>query len=198
MDLPDRNGRPRLAGVNSFGISGTNAHIVVEEYPVVEKTSYPRNSVAGLGQTVSVPSAKDDTDPSQVEAEFQERDIRLLPISAKNELATKELASKYLSWLDEHGQDLPDDGEQTESLLSDAAWTAGMGRCHFEWRAGLLFSTTSELRTRLATLAETELQQPRSPKKVAFAYTGQGSQWAGMGQDLYEQEPIARRVLGPM
>ncbi|MCY3540624.1 MAG: SDR family NAD(P)-dependent oxidoreductase [Gammaproteobacteria bacterium] len=195
MDLPDRNGRPRVAGVNSFGISGTNAHIVVEEYPVVEKTSYSRDSVAGLGQTVSVPSATDDTEPSLVEAEFQERDIRLLPISAKNELATKELASKYLSWLDEHAQDLPDDGEQTKSLLSDAAWTAGMGRCHFEWRAGLLFSTTSELRSRLATLAETELQQPRTPKTVAFAYTGQGSQWAGMGQDLYEQEPVARRVL---
>ena len=31
--------------------------------------------------------------------------------------------------------------------------------------------------------------------KVAFAYTGEGSQWAGMGQALYESEPVARAVL---
>ena len=195
MDLPNRNGRPRIAGVNSFGISGTNAHIVVEEYPVVEKTSYPRERVVGLGQTVPVPSSTDDKDSRQVEPDCRAREIRLLPISAKSELATKELAAEYLSWFDEHAQELQGEVEHLETLLSDAAWTAGMGRCHFEWRAGLLFSSAEELRTQLSSLTEADLQQPRAAKKVAFAYTGQGSQWTGMGQDLYEQEPVARNVL---
>ena len=195
MDLPNRNGRPRIAGVNSFGISGTNAHIVVEEYPEVEKTSYPRERVVGLGQTVPVPSSTDDKDSPQVEPDCRAREIRLLPISAKSELATKALAAEYLSWFDEHAQELQGEVEHLETLLSDAAWTAGMGRCHFEWRAGLLFSSAEELRTQLSSLTEADLQQPRAAKKVAFAYTGQGSQWTGMGQDLYEREPVARNVL---
>lgn len=195
MDLPARDGRPRLAGVNSFGISGTNAHIVVEEYPAVEKTSYPRGRVVGSGQTVSVTSPVAKEDSKQVEPSFCERETRLLPISAKSELALKELATQYLLWLDEHAKELPEEDERSQPLFSDAAWTAGIGRCHFEWRAGLLFSRVSDLRARLAALAEPSMQRPRTATKVAFAYTGQGSQWAGMGLDLYEQEPVARDVL---
>ncbi|MDE0005377.1 MAG: acyltransferase domain-containing protein, partial [Rhodospirillaceae bacterium] len=37
--------------------------------------------------------------------------------------------------------------------------------------------------------------EPRAATKIAFAYTGQGSQWLGMGQALYESEPVARAVL---
>ena len=195
MDLPTRNGRPRLAGVNSFGISGTNAHIVVEEYPVAEKSLYPCHQVVGAGLTVSVPSSTLDKKSLRVESEFRKREIRLLPISAKSELALKELATQYLVWLDEHTRDHSEEDEQFEQLISDAAWTAGIGRSHFEWRTGLLFSSTSELREQLVTLAEKSIRQSHMGKKVAFAYTGQGSQWVGMGQDLYEQEPVARAAL---
>lgn len=195
MDLPARNGRPRLAGVNSFGISGTNAHIVVEEYPVEEKSLYPCHQVVGAGQTVSVPSSTLDKESLRAVPEFRKRELRLLPISAKSELALKELATQYLVWLDEHTRDHSEEDEQFEQLISDAAWTAGIGRSHFEWRTSLLFSSTSELREQLVALAEKSIQQSHTGKKVAFAYTGQGSQWVGMGQDLYEQEPVARAVL---
>ena len=195
MDLPARNGRPRLAGVNSFGISGTNAHVVVEEYPVEEETPYPCHSVVGSCQTVTVPASALNKESRQFESGFRERELRLLPISAKSELALQNLASEYLLWLDEHDEELSVENNFSKLLISDAAWTAGIGRCHFEWRAGLLFGSTGELRARLTAFAETRIQRPRTAKKVAFAYTGQGSQWSGMGQDLYEQEPVARAVL---
>lgn len=195
MDLPPRNGRPRIAGVNSFGISGTNAHIVVEEYPVTEETSNLNGQVVGAAQTVSVPSSISSKDSSQYESEFLERDVRLLPLSAKSESALKESATQYLSWLDDFCPELPVSNGRMKSLISDVTWTAGIGRNHFEWRASLLFSSASELRARLVELADTDIQQPRTAKKVAFAYTGQGSQWVGMGWELYKHEPVARNVL---
>ena len=47
----------------------------------------------------------------------------------------------------------------------------------------------------LTTFATAGKPGPRMAPRVAFAYTGQGSQWVGMGQALYEQEPVVRAVL---
>ena len=98
------------------------------------------------------------------------------------------LRSGYLAWL----------GERPGGVsLADAAWTAGVGRNHFGVRAGLVFSDEEELGRKLAELAVSGPQSEgwSEPGRVAFLYTGQGSQWAGMGRDLYETEPVVREVL---
>ena len=196
MDLPARDGRPRLAGVNSFGISGTNAHIVVEEYPAAGTTPYARHRVVGAGQTVTVSPPEATADAPQPEQAYQAREIRLLPLSAKSEPALRDLAVRYLAWLDEQAEEFPGEDGLPARLLADTAWTASVGRCHFDCRAGLIFDNAGQLRERLAALAETGLEAtPRAAARVAFAYTGQGSQWAGMGRDLYEREPVARAVF---
>ena len=196
MDLPRRDGRPRLAGVNSFGISGTNAHIVVEEYNAPDGAPYGRHRVAGSARavTVSLPTAVADL--PLPEQGFRRREARLLPLSGKSETALRELAKRYFSWLDGRiGEFSAEDGAM-EPLLSDMAWTAGVGRSHFTYRAGLVFDDVARLRERLNALAEGgEIPQQRTATKVAFAYTGQGSQWAGMGEALYEREPVVRTVL---
>ena len=184
MDLPHRPERPRLAGVNSFGISGTNAHIVMEEYRASDGASI------GSAKPVAVSLPATVGDLPLPEQEVQPRQTRLLPLSGKSDGALRDLGKRYLSWLDEHAD------EEGDAMLADMAWTAGVGRSHFDHRAGIVFHDAESLREQLRGLTEADGgASSRTPTRVAFAYTGQGSQWVGMGQRLYEREPVARAVL---
>ena len=193
MDLPQRPDRPRLAGVNSFGISGTNCHIVLEEYCAQDGAPAGEPWAVGSGKPVPVTLPAAVGDLPMPEQDVRPRQTRLLPLSGKSEQALRELAARYVSWLDEHG--LSSEGI-AGPLLADVAWTAGVGRSHFDHRAGVVFHDTMSLRDRLKELAEADKEsKPRKATKVTFAYTGQGSQWAGMGHALYEREPVVRAVL---
>ncbi|MYC71929.1 MAG: SDR family NAD(P)-dependent oxidoreductase, partial [Gemmatimonadetes bacterium] len=196
MDLPHRPERPRLAGVNSFGISGTNAHIVMEEYRGPDGAAAGEPWAVGSGKSVAVSLPATVGDLPLLEQEVQQRRTRLLPLSGKSEGALGDLAERYLLWLDERaGQFSPESGALLP-LLADMAWTAGVGRSHFDHRAGVVFHDAESLQERLRGLAEADRgASSRTPSRVAFAYTGQGSQWVGMGQTLYESEPVARAVL---
>ena len=195
-DWPRHRGRPRLAGVNSFGISGTNAHIVVEEYDGPSPALGEGYRAAGSAKAVEISPPVTVADLSLPEQEGSGRKSRLLPLSGKSEGALRELAKRYLSWLDDRAEESSEDIAM-KPLLSDMAWTAGVGRSHFDHRAGVVFRDAESLREGLKDLAEADDgAKPGMAAKVAFAYTGQGSQWAGMGQALYEREPIARAILG--
>ncbi len=186
MDWPHRSDRPRLAGVNSFGISGTNAHIVVEEY-LGREEERDREHPEGPAQTVQDPAGRREVSGR--------RRTRFLPLSGKSEGAVRELAGRYLSWLDERTEQLSP-GAAWDAALADMSWTAGTGRSHFDYRAGVVFHDAESLRERLSGLAESGTGiEAGTAARVAFACTGQGSQWAGMGRDLYESEPVARVVL---
>ncbi|MDE2795337.1 MAG: SDR family NAD(P)-dependent oxidoreductase [Gemmatimonadota bacterium] len=234
MEWPDRPGRSRVAGVNCFGISGTNAHLVVEEYcgpdggsprgftPVgapqrvavrglgadAESAGFEPGPRAGaesvgleLGTEVPADSAtseqsRADVDSRVPEPGIQPRGTRLLPLSGKSEVALRELAGRYLAWLDERVGELSDADAVSAAVLSDMAWTAGVGRSHFDDRAGVVFRDTESLREGLEAVAGTGDRPTRgTATRIAFAYTGQGSQWAGMGRALYESEPVARAVM---
>ena len=185
MDWPRRNGRPRLAGVNSFGISGTNSHLIVGEYRGAESRRRPTRRLAPSAPPIVV------GDPVRSDGTFRERRTRVLPLSGKTAGALQQSAARYLEWLDEAGA-----GDSADGVLSDLAWTAGVGRSHFEHRAGIVFGDTASLVEQLGALADAgERAEPSARTRVAFAYTGQGSQWVGMGAALYEAEPVARAVL---
>ncbi|MDE2779847.1 MAG: type I polyketide synthase [Chloroflexota bacterium] len=197
MEWPDHGRRPRLAGVNSFGITGTNSHIVMEEYVGQDGESGARYPVpAGLARAVAVPGPAEPAGMPLPDDGSIQRPLRLLPLSGKSEGALRDLAGRHRSWLDTHAEAVACAGADWEPALSDLSWTASVGRSHFEYRSGVVFHDAGSLRRQLDALAGGVAEVGSGiAARVAFVYTGQGSQWVGMGRILYEREPVARAVM---
>ena len=195
---PAHADRPPLAGVSGFGWSGTNAHIVLEGYASPGGTASgldevhrivgpPRPITVSLPASVALPQSEDGLAP---------RETRLLPLSGKSDAALRDAAGCYLEWLDGQEAALAAGDAASAPLLSDMAWSAGVSRSHFDHRAGVVFRDARSLREGLRAIAEMdESQISRKAATVAFAYTGQASQWPGMGAAIYESEPVVRAVL---
>ncbi len=194
LEWPYGDDEPRRAGVNSFGISGTNAHIVLEQHHAPHAA--PESGLQPVGPAQTVTAALPEAVPEPAGQSFARRTVRLLPLSAKSAPALQELSTHYLGWLNEQEAGMPDP-ETADELLSNLAWTASVGRSHFDYRAGLVFRDAGTLSEQLQDVAQAGECTPVRGRalKVAFAYTGQGSQWAGMGRALHEREPVARAIL---
>ena len=195
---PRRPEHPPRAGVSGFGWSGTNAHVIVERYETQEgeSTVGAMNEPVGSALPVAVSPPEPAADQAKASDGLLNRKARILPLSGKSEAALRDLAGRYLSWLDEREEALAPENAVSEPLLSDMAWTTAVGRSHFTHRAGLLFGDAARLREGLNALAEGgEAPEVRTTTRVAFLFTGQGSQWVGMGRDLYETEPVSRAVF---
>ncbi len=195
---PARADRPPLAGVSGFGWSGTNAHIVLEGYPSPDGAQPAPDGdrwIAGAPRPVAVSLPVPAPSPPPEDG-LAPRTTRLLPLSAKTGAALRDAADSYLEWLDRQDAALAGDGAASGALLSDMAWSAGIGRSHFGHRTGVAFRDAESLREGLRAIAGAD-ERPASGNAatVAFVYTGQASQWPGMGAALYDSEPVVRAVL---
>ncbi len=166
-----RGERPRVGGVSSFGFSGTNAHIVLEEAPVpVER------------EARSVESG----------AQLRERPAHLLPLSARSPEALRELASRYDARLEGAAGPLADlCFSAAEGRTHFEHRLAVVGRTAEEMCGGL----GSFLRGEPEGSVHTGHAAGGAPPRVAFLFTGQGAQYVGMGRQLYESEPVFRAAM---
>ncbi|KAB8172205.1 acyltransferase domain-containing protein, partial [Streptomyces sp. 3MP-14] len=162
--------RPRRAAVSSFGVSGTNAHVIVEQAPPLTTDA--------------------EENPNGEAAEAQRPGSFPYLLSARSEAALREQAVRLLA----HVAGIPaDDADVRLAELASALVTT---RARFEHRAGVVAGTREELTAGLSALAEgrehptliTGTAQPTG--KIAFLYSGQGSQRTGMGRELYAAYPV--------
>lgn len=87
-----------------------------------------------------------------------------------------------------------EDAEST--LLADMAWTASVGRSHFEHRAGIAFDDSVSLKEGLLNLTRQEIEPERKPVgKLAFTFKGDYNQWVERIDELYNSEPVLQAVL---
>jgi acyl transferase domain-containing protein len=116
-----------------------------------------------------------------------DRPSHLLALSAKSRPALKALITRYAQWL-------PD---QRDLELGDICRTANTGRAHHEYRLALSFSTHDGLAQSLKEGFEraAAISLVQGPPKIAFLFTGQGSQYAGMARELSLTEPVFRDAL---
>ena len=181
-DWPATGNRPPRAALSSFGFSGTNAHAILEGTVPMAAEGPAASAVAGAPIAVTSPEVPAATGHARKE--------RLLPVSGRSEAAINALAGRYLDWL---GEEPP---ESVDDHLADMAWTASIGRDHGEFRAMLPFSDRKSLVAGLGALSRGDRRaSPRAHFRPAFLFPGQGSQWSGMGRELYESEPVVRDVL---
>ncbi|MGW7368040.1 SDR family NAD(P)-dependent oxidoreductase, partial [Streptomyces sp. NPDC054841] len=201
---PRGGDRLRRAGVSAFGISGTNAHVVLEEAP--EDLARPAGAPASDRQ----PTDQQPTDQQPTDQQPTDRQPTAEPGPAQRPTAeepTAELPGKTLFPLS--ARTLPALRGQADRLLEalsaqprlplrDVAGTLTHHRTHFEHRAVVQAGNRDELLAALRLLAEGRPdaglvvgpQQTLAPGKVAFVFPGQGAQWAGMARDLLDRSPV--------
>ena len=156
----------RIAGVSSFGFGGTNAHVLVEEAP--------------------------RTSQLQAAQRLPERPEHLLTLSARSESALRQLAEQFGGAV----------SQMAAEDLGSICYTANTGRARFEHRLAVTTNNNEQLAAELGGFA-TQVDSPRirtgrapsAQPQVCMLFTGQGSQFPGMGKQLYETEPLFRREI---
>ncbi|HMI00067.1 MAG TPA: type I polyketide synthase, partial [Bradyrhizobium sp.] len=162
----------RIAGVNSFGFGGANAHVILAEPP-----------------------------PHQSERSFTVPSCRPWPVmlSARSETSLRTSAANLSTWVKEHANAngsspvLPDltytlGVRRNHHPHRLTLVTSGWAELTEELDA---FAKKEEsLKIRAAFTARRE-----QPPRIGFIMSGQGPQWWGMGRDLMEHEPVFREAI---
>ncbi|RCG15966.1 SDR family NAD(P)-dependent oxidoreductase [Streptomyces reniochalinae] len=172
---PREGDRPRRAAVSSFGVSGTNAHMILEEYP--------EEPAPADGETVPAAAGQAGREPVTAVAGGA---LVPWPLSGATEAALRAQAQRLHACL----------ASKNTYRLPDVGYALATTRSVFAHRAVVLARDTGEAMAGLADLAAGEPSgraltgSVERPGKTVFVFPGQGSQWRGMATQLLAQSPV--------
>ncbi|MCK9896147.1 type I polyketide synthase, partial [Frankia sp. AgB32] len=199
---PDAD-RPRRAAVSSFGFSGTNAHVILEQAPSPASAAELEAGPSGVSTRGSVSAGDAPPRPPAPVAWV---------VSARDGVGLREQSARLARWVAGTAGTTPADGPG--GVRGVAAALAG-GRALFDHRAVVVGADWRQLQAGLERVTGGEgdpadravdvvsgVAGPAGP--VVFVFPGQGAQWRGMAGDLLDASPVfAERIaacaaaLGP-
>lgn len=180
-----------------------NPHIAWDEFPVKVPTERvpwrsgdkPRMagisafSFGGTNAHIVIEDFRARPDNAQV---LIERPLHLLTLSAKSDVALKQSAERYAKYMAEH----------PNATIGDICFTANTGRSHFNHRLAIKTESSDQAKERLTAFSAGERTAglfkghvTGRKSKIVFLFTGQGAQYAGMGKQLYETQPLFREII---
>ena len=162
----------RIAGVSSFSFSGTNAHVIIEEAPDFK--------------------SKQDKPLPAIEIKSKSSHC-LLCLSAKSPEALKALAKQYQNYL----------SENNSIDIKDICFTSSTKRTHFKHRLSIVGDSRLTMIQQLKSFIADQVNplcksgeiNAGKKTKIAFLFTGQGSQYMNMGKQLYETNSVFQTTL---
>lgn len=194
----------RQVSINSFGFSGTNGHVVLQDArhyleehkleglhrtapfqahangSVTNGTGYV-NGYSTNGNGMTSGTANGHTGENAGSA--ANRTPLIFPVTSFDEQGVQRNARSLAAYLSDLL--ISDPLSQTRNYLQDLAYTLAAKRTAFQWRSFCLASSVADLAETLA--ADTSLAKPvrtRAAPSIGFVFTGQGAQWYAMGREL--------------
>ena len=195
--------RPRRAGISSFGASGTNAHVIIEEPPSMEDASpspsssrrpAANNGTADNGavDNGAVDAAQADSSLADADADAWTCGVVPLVVSGRGAGALCDQAQRLRELL--QAQRPPAGSPVADTGLLDVAFSAA-GRAALEDRGVVLARDRGELVAGLGVLAdggvgEDVVRGVAREGRPVFVFPGQGAQWEGMAVELLDASPV--------
>lgn len=159
---------PRIATVSSFGVGGTNAHVILEEAP--------RLPVA----------PRDDAEP----------EAHVLTLSAQSPAALRALVERWVAFLETTVADTADLACGTSQRRSHLdCRVAVVGRDKAVWRARLVEWLATPAELAVGGVPQPARRSAGAVPRIAFVMSGQGPQWFAMGRELLAKEAVFRNTV---
>jgi polyketide synthase 5 len=165
---PTNGGHPRRASVSSYGFSGTNVHVIVEQAPVV------------------VPA---DDEPSTPPADGQ----LLFPLSSTSADSLRKTAARLADWVDAHAHEI-----SASDLGYTLARRRAHRPVRTAVTAGSLPELSAALREIVEDEIPYQPAAGRDDHGPVWLFSGQGSQWAAMGAGLLAAEPVFAATIAEL